>query len=241
VTNEHDEPELQQIRIHLLNSDIQGFADALRDPTNAMVVPLRRGVGLDGEIYVARRTTDEPRWLEFLRGLADTDIEWMPSSRLSAVLFLARNGARYAITFGFGSLMLRRDAAEPEFGLKVAAGLVDADRLASVDARSIDAMSIQVRRQSSRGLQPQAIGFDVTREMLRSLAGPLQDEDLGTRIVGSNSVGLSGAMTLDTLPDRLDRLNQAYTEGRYRDRFSHIDRWRRVGPGTTRDRLVSRV
>ena len=232
-----DEPELNQIRIYSILADVGDFAEALRDPGNATRVALRPDLGLDGELYLARRTSPEPRWLEFLRGLTDEDVDWTPSARMSAVLFMRRGTARYALTFGFGSLMLRRDATEPDYGLKVAAGLVDPDRLASLDARSIDAMSIQVRRQSSRGLQSQAIGFDVGREMLRALAGPLMDENLGTRIVGSSSVGLTGALSMEALPERLDRLNQAYVEGRYRERFGHIDRWQRVGPGRRREQL----
>lgn len=237
VAGVDDEPEVQQVRIYLLDAAVATFRDALRDPEHATSVSLRTDLGLRGAIYVATRTSPQPRWLEFLRGLTAEEVDWSPSTRLSAVLFVERGETRFALTFGFGSLMLRRDATEADFGLKVAAGLVDPDRLASLDARSIDAMSIQVRRQSSRGLQPQAIGFDVTREMLRSLAGPLQNEELGTRIVGSNSVGLTGTLTADELPARLDRLHEAFTEGRYRDRFAHIDRWRRVGPGTVREHL----
>ena len=64
------------------------------------------------------------------------------------------------------------------------------------------------------------------------------DENLGTRIVGSSSVGLTGALSIEALPERLDRLNQAYVEGRYRERFGHIDRWQRVGPGPRREQLT---
>lgn len=49
------------------------------------------------------------------------------------------------------------------------------------------------------------LGFHVGREMLRALAGPLMDENLGSRIVGSSSVGLTGARSIEARPERLDR------------------------------------
>jgi uncharacterized protein (TIGR04141 family) len=68
---------------------------------------------------------------------------------LSAVLFVQRGNRRFAITFGYGRHMLRREAIEPDYGLKAAAGLVDPGEIASLDARSVEATTIQVRRQTS--------------------------------------------------------------------------------------------
>lgn len=121
--------------------------------------------------------------------------------------------------------LLRPEALEPDYGLKVAAGLVNPGQIASLDARSVEATAIQVRRQSARGVTPGAIGFNVAREMLRAVAGRLIDEALGSRITGSDSVSLTAKLHVGTLGPRLDALHEAYTAGRWRSNFGHIARW----------------
>jgi uncharacterized protein (TIGR04141 family) len=238
-TGPAEEPEdatVNQVSVYLLRPEVASFADALRreagDP-----IPLRTESGLVGELYVARTTAASPRWLEFARSITDQPIEYEPPTRVSAVLFLERDGRRLALTFGYGRHLLRRDDIEPDYGLKIAAGLIDPEEIASLDARSVEATTIQVRRQSSRGVTSGGIGFNVAREMLRALAGRLTDPDLGARIVGADSVALTARLDVAGLGQRLDQLHEAYTAERYKENFGHIDRWSAIGPGPIRDRL----
>jgi uncharacterized protein (TIGR04141 family) len=233
---EHEDATVNQVSVFLLRPEVGTFRDALRrevgDP-----IPLRAETKLVGELYVAPTTATVPRWLEFARSIAGRPIEYQPPTRLSAVLFLERDGRRVALTFGYGRHLLRREAIEPDYGLKVAAGLIDPEEIASLDARSVEATTIQVRRQSSRGVTPGGIGFNVAREMLRALAGRLTDPALGARIVGADSVALTARLDVAELGQRLDRLHEAYADERYKENFGHIDRWSAIGPGPIRDRL----
>lgn len=230
-----DEPSLGQVSAFLLRPDVASFGDALREPLEAH--PVSAGSGLVGEFYLSRTVSREPKWLEFARSITGQPILYQPVPRLSGVLFLERGDHRFAITFGYGRHLLRPDATEPDYGLKVAAGLIDPEEIASLDARSVEATAIQIRRQSARGLTPGAIGFNVAREMLRALAGRLADEALGTRITGSDSVGLTAALDSHTLGPRLDALHEAYVASRYQTGgFAHIDRWSPIR-GASADRL----
>jgi len=231
----NEEPTVNQVSVYLLQSDVVTFAAALR-PGAGKPMPVSVG-DLTGEVYLARRQSAVPNWLPFLRSLTGGTIPHERSRRLSAVLFLQRGDRRLAVTFGAGRHMLRPEAIEPDYGLKVAAGLIDPEDIASLDARSVEATSIQIRRQSSRGVTPGGIGFNVSREMLRALAGRVSDETLGSRIVGSDAVGLTARLDPHELGARLDRLHNAYAHSDYQARFQHIDRWSSVPPGGTRARL----
>ena len=227
-----EDPEaiVNQVSVFLLRPEIAAFADALRDDT-LPAVALASSSGLTGALYIARSESREPPWLPFVRGLASTDIPYDRPRRLSAVLFIERGDRRYALTFGYGRHMLLRDALEPDFGLKVAAGIIDPDEIASVDARSMEATAIQIRRVSSRGVDTRGIGLNIGREMMRAIAGRVEDATLGSRVVGSDSVGLTRQLGVDELGPHLDRLYEAYTTAAYKGHFSHIDRWVRLRPG----------
>ena len=218
-----DAPNVGQFSVFLLRPEVESFREALRDALEP--IQLTADGQLDGELYVSRSMSREPPWLDFVRSITNDPVEYQPAPRLSAVLFLKRGDHRFAITFGYGRSLLRPEVLEPDYGLKVAAGLVDPDQIASLDARSTEATAIQVRRQSARGVTPGAIGFNVAREMLRAVAGRLADEALGTRITGSDSVSLTAKLDTSTLGPRLDALHEAYTAGSWRSNFGHIARW----------------
>ncbi len=232
---QRDDAMLDQVNVFLVRRDVDTPAEAL---SRDLGDPLPVGVdGLDGELYLSRGTARLPRWLPFVRSITGRPIPYERAPALSAVLFLRRGGRLFAITFGYGRHLLSRAALEADFGLKVAAGLIDPDEIAVLDARSVEATSIQVRRQSSRGVTAAEIGFNVSREMLRAIAGPIADEELGSRIVGSDGLALTARLHPPELCARLDRIQRAYDDGLYTAHFKHIDRWSEVAPGTKRAEL----
>jgi uncharacterized protein (TIGR04141 family) len=236
VAVDHDEEaRLDQVNVFLVREDVTEPRDALsKDLGDPLPV---RVADLDVELYLSRGTPRVPRWLPFVRSITGEPIPYERAPALSGVLFLRRSGRILAVTFGYGRHLLARTALEADFGLKVAGGLVDPDEIAALDTRSVEATSIQVRRQSSRGVTAAAIGFNVSREMLRALAGPIADAELGSRIVGSDGLALTARLHAANLGPRLDRIQRAYADGLYTTNFAHIDRWSEVPPGSVRNDL----
>jgi len=238
VEPEGDGPELDQIRVFLLRRDIAVPEGAIRESEiGSLATTEIASHGLRGLLVIAPVRESVPGWLPFLRDLARTEIEYPGNRHLSAVLFVWRDvrdeegnveERAFALTFGFGRHLLAPEALEPEFGLRTAAGLVDPNAIASVDSRAFEATILQVRRQSSRGTGTRAIGFDVGREMLRALAGELIDANLGTRVTGSDSLGLTATLAAEELGKRLDDLHAAFAERRYRGSFGYLDRWHQL-------------
>ena len=169
-----------------------------------------------------RRRT--PSWQEFLGSVADGTLDYQ-NEHASAVLFVERGGRTFALTFGFGRHLLDAEALEPEFGLKVAAGLVNPDEMNAIDSRLVQSRQLQVRRQAGRGVSSRDMGIDVSREMVRALSGRALDDSLGTRISGADSLGLAGRTDVTSLLARLDRILDAYDRKLYQQRFPVLDRW----------------
>jgi uncharacterized protein (TIGR04141 family) len=218
---------LDQISVYLLADDL-GYRDALRDPDKLQDHRLK-ATGLDGMLFLATPVVSPPSWIRFVRELTGAQIDYDGNRHISGVLFLKRQGKTFALTFGYGRHLLKPEVVVADYGLKVAAGLINPQEISSLDSRAFEATVLQVRRQSNRGTGPAAIGFDVGREMLRALAGQLKDKSVGTRITGSDSVGLAAKMDAAAIGEKVDRLYDAYEKGLYQDNaFKHIDRWSRL-------------
>ena len=219
-----DEPHIDQISAYLLRRDASDPDDALVDARVLDRYELRPASGLAGRLYVKPGRRRTPSWQEFLGSVADGTLDYQ-NEHASAVLFVERGGRTFALTFGFGRHLLDAEALEPEFGLKVAAGLVNPDEMNAIDSRLVQSRQLQVRRQAGRGVSSRDMGIDVSREMVRALSGRALDDSLGTRISGADSLGLAGRTDVTSLLARLDRILDAYDRKLYQQRFPVLDRW----------------
>jgi uncharacterized protein (TIGR04141 family) len=219
------EPHLNQISAHLLRPEIDDPAAALVDPAELDRYELRPETALSGPLYVKRGQPSPPSWRAFLNTVVDRPLDEYANEHVSAVMFVRRRGQTVALTFGFGRHLLDADALEPDFGLKVAAGLVDPEELIAIDSRLVQSRSLQVRRQAGRGASARDLGVDTHAEMVRALSGRVLDNTLGSRISGADAVGLAGRTDVPSLILRLDKFLDAYNEKHYQQRFPVLDRW----------------
>jgi uncharacterized protein (TIGR04141 family) len=221
-------PEIPQISVYLLRDVVTDFETALRDPDSLTTYDLDPAAGLEGRLFVLPAEAKRPSWLPFLQSIASEPLAEYANQHVSAVLIVRRSGRMFALTFGFGRFLLDPDVIEPDFGLKVAAGLVDPDQINAVDSRILEATRVQVRRQVSRGTTTQTIGVEIAREILRALSGRTLDGAHGTKVSGSDSLALAGRFDPAAVRDRIDLFSRTYAEKAYRRRFPHLDRWQAV-------------
>jgi uncharacterized protein (TIGR04141 family) len=233
----NDEPHINQISAQLLRAEVADPEDALVDARALDRYELRPDSGLSGRLYVKPGRPNPPPWQAFLGAVADRSLDDYRNEHASAVLFVDRGGRTYALTFGFGRHLLDPDALEPDFGLKVAAGLVNPDEMTGIDSRLVQSRRLQVRRQAGRGATSRDMGLDVNREMVRALSGRILDDTLGSRISGADALGLTGRTDVATLLLRLDRFLDAYERKLYLQRFPVLERWLAVSDSRRRAEL----
>jgi uncharacterized protein (TIGR04141 family) len=223
-----DEPSINQISVHLLRADVEDPERALRLPQELDRYGIDPASGLSGMLYIKPARAASPPWHDFLDAVADQPLPEYRNQHVSAVMLLQHGGRTFALTFGFGRHLLEPDSLEPDFGLHVAAGLVDPAEVSVIDSRLVQTGRLQLRRQASRGATVRDIGLDAEREMLRALNGRVLDRSVGTRIGGADSLSLAGSMAVDGLVSRLELFRDTYERKVYRDRFPLLDRWRQV-------------
>ena len=89
-----------------------------------------------------------------------------------------------ASPFGQGRHQLHHEAFELDFGLKVTLNSVDADKLRSLDVRTIEEVTVHTRRQVSRSSSLDAFNVDIQRDLLGSVTGEPSDTSLAKRLTG---------------------------------------------------------
>jgi uncharacterized protein (TIGR04141 family) len=223
-------PKLRPLSIFLIKEAITDYAAATRDPAQLAWVDLKPSIGFRGRLAVALSGSSRPAWADFLAPhLADLSaIDGLANSSTAALLFVQSKSRTLALAFGHGRHLLDPGAYEQEFGLRVVLNTVDPGRLRSVDARTIDELTIHTRRDVSRGSTFGVFGLDVTRELVRAVSGPPRDESLGERATGADALNLVTRAPITELSALGGRLVEAASSTDYRDRFGWIDNLRPI-------------
>ena len=176
-----------------------------------------------GILYVKPSKPITPKWLDFFEDSIDPKSLRLRSSSSAAVLLVRRNGKTFAVTFGHGRHMLDPEAIEAGFGLRTALNGIDADRIRSMDRRTLEAVSMYTREQASRESSLSMFDVNVQRDFLRSVTGSPLDSDLGTRVTGSDALTFTSHITIRTLLTKIDDWFQLSTKTAYKDNFGWVD------------------
>ena len=215
------------LNVFLLRETVGKPEDAFRKPTSLT----RRDVDLGSqtaELWVQRPDPSVPTWLEFLRGQIIGDplpASWVNRS-ISAVLLLriADDSRWAAIAFGQGGrFLLEPDRIERDFGLHAARNALDPSQLRGIDARTLDAVAINTRRQSSRAAPVLAFEHDELRDLVSGLSGPVGGIDKATRMSGRESANVGARLLPSDVPALCDRLFELHRGTQYKAGFGFLD------------------
>jgi uncharacterized protein (TIGR04141 family) len=127
-----------------------------------------------------------------------------------------------------GRFLLEPESFEHDFGLRVVLNTVEPDQIKSVDARTIDELTMHTLRNASRESSFEEFGLDVARDLVRAISGPPRDEQLGRNLAGADRLAVSTRAQLDELPELCGRLLEAYRSQDYRERYPWVDQLRPV-------------
>jgi uncharacterized protein (TIGR04141 family) len=218
--------------LFLLNHSVATADDALRPRRAGESRPLRRelspAAGINGTLFLQKPTASEPDWVPLLRPYVP-NLPNLQRRRASAVLLLLESQRWFAVTFGHGRLLLDPAKLEPNFGLKVVVNSVDADSLRSVDAQSLEELSLATSARIGRGVAISSFGIDLERDIVRGLAGsPPAGDPFAVKLAGSTALAVDAEMDVPDLPDKCARALQLFGATTYKARFGWMDNIRLV-------------
>jgi uncharacterized protein (TIGR04141 family) len=176
-------------------------------------------------------------WLDLLQECAAGEIGPLEFQSTGALLSVERGQRILVFTFGQGWHALQDDSYETDFGLKVALNSLDADKIRSVDAKTIDERTLNIRRQSSRSSAIETFGLDIARDLVRAVTGVPINLALAKRVTGADALSFSAELEMEDLGTKCDQLLEEYAKETYKERFAWIDKLKPVKDKSTQDEL----
>lgn len=207
--------------------------DDLLDPKNglkhdAQVTPfqLKGGIPFEGVFFLQSPRQSPPGWEDFV-GQGVNGLALPNNVSSSGVLFVKRGKRYFAFTFGHGHHLLNPGRYLRDFGLRVALNRIDPDSLRSVDAKTVEDLTIHTRRQASAASRFETFGLNVTQDLVRAVTGTSADDKFATALTGSDGLAFTCRLDFKDLGVKCAALLSAYGDTAYKKRFGFIDYVRR--------------
>jgi uncharacterized protein (TIGR04141 family) len=234
-------PKSQSLSIFLVKKELSRPEDILSHFANLHLLDVAATGRRLGTLFVKGSKAAPPSWLSFFEKTINLRSLKLENSSTSAVLLLKAGERTFALTFGYGSTLLRDGAYEEDFGLKTTLNSVDPARIRSVDRITFDAISRHSRIQASQDATIGLFGLDIEQDLVRAVTGQSGDSSLGTRLTGRDGLQVQVKVRIAQLPDLLEKYLRAYRQTTYRDHFPWIDLVREVRDPQRLEKLDDRL
>jgi uncharacterized protein (TIGR04141 family) len=215
------------VTIYLLKPAIDSPKAALREDIDELREHAVDAGETTGTLFVQEGEEGPPDWARFLAGVTEPELHDRTRS-VKAILILEAAGRWFAIAFGNARHLLKKDAYERDFGLLCALNGVNPERLRGAEARTFDDHVLHTLRQVSRLSSLKSLELNTDRELVVSLAGQLEDGDLGKKVDGRDAVRLTAELDPSQLSEKCAELLRVSELTDYRDRFPFFDTIKRV-------------
>ncbi|WP_437293889.1 DUF6119 family protein [Sorangium sp. So ce426] len=229
--------KVRPLNIRLLKPSLAAAKDAFRAPTSLTKHPLKKNIGFKGSLFLpAEPSRKQPAWVDLLNEGAMSPLS-LENASSSAVLIVETSNRFFAISFGYGSNLLRQELIERDFGLKVALNAVEPAALRSVDMHTMEDLTLHTRRQASLGSHLSTFGLDVTRDLMRSVTGRPRDPNIGRQVTGSDALSINAEFDFTGLGAKCDQLFREYGKKDYLKEFAFVDHVRKIRDSALGDEL----
>jgi uncharacterized protein (TIGR04141 family) len=169
-----------------------------------------------------------PPWSKLFTSNNQVDIsEFGMSSSVGAVFVVSLSGATFILSFGTGFHLLKSEAIERDFGLKVTLNSVDPDKLRSLDKASYDHNPLNSRTQSTVDVDIFNLHLDSEMEMLYAVTGTSLVEEFGSNVTGRDALTIAVEADLPDIPKILLKAINKY-RSKLPAKFSWVENINRV-------------
>jgi uncharacterized protein (TIGR04141 family) len=211
--------------------------DAVNSEKSALRVDAAESSGINGAVFFQHSSVNPPRWVIEIQPVLSDPITGVFSASASGVLVLKESDRWFALSFGYGRSLLNPAVIVRQFGLRVALNLIDPARLRSMDTKTFEDLVVSKSTQSSKSSDLPAFGIDISRDILRGVAGVPRDSALAGRLHGADAITLVTKVEAAELPNLCSRLLADYGQSDYKENFAWIDQLAIVEDPATKDSL----
>lgn len=195
----------------------ENATDRLAHPSSQILDP--EGFADRSRLIVLSGTPAVPKWLMDLQ--SKFDVREVRSSSMCSILMFETERRVFVVTFGHGWMYLKNSALEPDFGLKVSLNALDENLLRRVERANLgDALRGVSLSPFHRDFR--SFGLDDALDLIRKVSGSTREAASADVMAGSQSLKLSGEISLDDLPSLARESLQFLRSTSYRSTGFHI-------------------
>jgi len=218
-----DDLRSQPLTIHLARTPAKVSSELLKLEEIASQHVMQIDAATTGELYIQSPTSSPPDWAYFFQ--PHVPLEQFGSNSSTGAAFLVRKAENaFAMTFGRGWSLLKREHWEERFGLKVALNCIGENTVRTINKHSLDQLLRHTSEQASRNASPREFGFDIEQDLLKAVTGkPLDEKTFGEWITGAESLLINVPISIGSLPPLLDKLHEKFLDTSYRENFPWVD------------------
>lgn len=185
--------------------------------------------GLGATLYVKNEPLKPPPpWTKLFTDHQPLPDDTFGSRRAVGAAFVVSLESKvFVLTFGTGFHLIKNDAIERDFGLRVTLNSVDPDKLRSLDKASYDHNPLNSRTQSPIDLGVFDLDVDSEMDMLHAVTGVSRVPVFGSHVTGRDALTLVLEINLNGLKDVLEEAISRY-EAALPKEFEWVDNIQRV-------------
>ncbi|WP_157767930.1 DUF6119 family protein [Actinosynnema pretiosum] len=235
-----------RITLYLLRESVAFDEKALRNShllTERRLIP-PQPPEVRWRLFTGTKPEREVSWCRNLNTIVEAeDGDPITTKSAGAVLLVQAHGRVFAVTFGTGFHHVGHDSVEPDFGLRVAANCVSADRLTIADARGLGKGKRNATSKLPQAGEMFAFGLLTDEEWIRQFGGDVNIPGFARSARGSDSLQLTldQEFTLNGLPAKLEEALELYRSEGYKACFPFLDYFRRESCKETISSLEGRL
>lgn len=210
---------IEQLSVYLLKPTVATGTDALRDNASYTEVTLPANAPPDSVLLTRSTPPHPPTWIRFFPKATQQAISGILAASAGAVLLLPVRGRWFAVCFGTGWHLLRKDSFVRSFGMKAALSVVKIDTLKSVDVSTYENFAKHRRVSTSKGTTIDSFDIEGQLDLLRGVFGDCGLQAIAVHIGGKDACVVWTRVTFDRLHKLCGALLRLYESTRLSKRF----------------------
>ncbi|MUN90938.1 TIGR04141 family sporadically distributed protein [Enterococcus gallinarum] len=216
----------QKLSIFLHKKEVQNFDTCIKKKSRdkSMIYNVKKSIGMEGRIYVHESIENVPDWKTTLEKLTTKPINISSNSSNKAVVVFKHCKRYFSVVYGYGRSMLEERSIERNFGLIVAANLIDPQKIRSLNSMTIEDTIVDTQKQSMFYSSQIDLQVDSNKEILKSVSGAPKLESEARFLVGTDSLTATRKMKIEDIKESIIFYYNAYRKNDYKKNgFAWLD------------------
>ena len=207
-----------KIALFLHKESVESFNDCIKsDVLNSVeIYSTIDTLGIEGTIYVHHVQSKIPDWKYQLDKLSGIDITIPENTSNKAVVVFKHKNRYFSLTYGYGRSMLDDSKIVRNFGLIVAANLIDSEKLKSLNSMTIEDAIIDTQKQTSKYTNQNQLQVNKISEILKSLSGSPTQESVAKFLIGTDSLIATRKMNIIDIKTDINFYYDTYQKDDYK-------------------------